>query len=60
MKKILFIVAVTLSVTMFAQKQIDEGVVISKQTMSSDNEQMNAHEEKRILRCKKMLKYQRF
>ena len=25
-----------------------------------DNEQMNAHEEKRILRCKKMLKYQRF
>lgn len=42
MKKILFIVAVTLSVTMFAQKQIDEGVVISKQTMSSDNEQMNA------------------
>ncbi|RXJ45543.1 hypothetical protein [Gelidibacter gilvus] len=42
MKKILFIVAVTLSVTMFAQQQIDEGVVISKQTMSSDNEQMNA------------------
>ena len=42
MRKILFIVALTLSVTMFAQKQIDEGVVISKQTMSSDNEQMNA------------------
>ncbi|HUH28609.1 hypothetical protein [Gelidibacter sp.] len=42
MKKILFIVAATLSVTMFAQQQIDEGVVISKQTMSSDNEQMNA------------------
>lgn len=42
MRKILFIVAVTLSATMFAQKQIDEGVIISKQTMSSDNEQMNA------------------
>src|SRR5690606_31061418 len=42
MRKILFIVALTLSVTMFAQQQIDEGVVISKQTMSSDNEQMNA------------------
>lgn len=42
MRKILFIVAVTLSVTMFAQQQIDEGVIISKQTMSSDNEQMNA------------------
>lgn len=42
MRKIFFIVAVTLSVSMFAQKQIDEGVVISKQTMSSDNEQMNA------------------
>ncbi|MBO3098499.1 hypothetical protein [Gelidibacter pelagius] len=42
MRKILFIVAVTLSATMFAQKQIDEGVIISKQTMTSDNEQMNA------------------
>lgn len=42
MKKILFIVAVTMSVTMFAQKQINEGMVVSKQTMSSDNEQMNA------------------
>ena len=42
MRKILFIVAVTLNVTIFAQQQIDEGVVISKQTMSSDNEQMNA------------------
>ncbi|WP_163517524.1 DUF4412 domain-containing protein [Gelidibacter japonicus] len=42
MRNILFIVALTLSVTMFAQQQIDEGIVISKQTMSSDNEQMNA------------------
>lgn len=42
MKKILFILTLSLSVTMFAQQQIDEGVIISKQTMSSDNEQMNA------------------
>ncbi|OBX22244.1 hypothetical protein LX77_03017 [Gelidibacter algens] len=42
MKKLLLIVTLTLSVTLFAQKQIDEGVVISKQTMSSENEQMNA------------------
>lgn len=42
MKNLLVILTMTLSVTMFAQKQIDEGVVISKQTMSSENEQMNA------------------
>lgn len=42
MKKLLLIVTLTLSATLFAQKQIDEGVVISKQTMSSENEQMNA------------------
>lgn len=42
MKKLLFILALMLSVTAFAQKQINEGVVISKQTMSSENEQMNA------------------
>ena len=42
MKKILLITMCFLSVSMYAQKQIDEGVVISKQTMTSDNEQMNA------------------
>lgn len=42
MKKIVFIVICALSVSMFAQQQLDEGVIISKQTMSSDNEQMNA------------------
>lgn len=42
MKKLLLIVTLTLSATLFAQEQIDEGVVISKQTMSSENEQMNA------------------
>ncbi|MEO8773458.1 MAG: DUF4412 domain-containing protein [Gelidibacter sp.] len=42
MKKILFITLCVLSVSMYAQKEIDEGVIISKQTMSSDNEQMNA------------------
>lgn len=31
-----------MSVSMYAQTQIDEGVIISKQTMSSDNAQMNA------------------
>ncbi|WP_299397274.1 DUF4412 domain-containing protein [uncultured Gelidibacter sp.] len=42
MKKLLFILTLSLSVTMFAQEKITEGVVVSKQTMSSDNEQMNA------------------
>lgn len=42
MKKLLLILTFTLSVTIFAQEQITEGVVVSKQTMSSDNEQMNA------------------
>lgn len=42
MKKILFIAICIFSVSMYAQQQIDEGVIISKQTMSSDNEQMNA------------------
>ena len=42
MKKILFLALWVLSVSTYAQNQIDEGVVISKQTMSSDNEQMNA------------------
>lgn len=42
MRKLLFIVICVFSVTIHAQKQIDEGVITSKQTMSSDNEQMNA------------------
>ncbi|MBJ7881264.1 DUF4412 domain-containing protein [Gelidibacter salicanalis] len=42
MKKLLFILTLSFSLTMFAQEQINEGIVISKQTMSSDNEQMNA------------------
>lgn len=42
MKKIIFLLACAFSISMNAQQQIDEGVVISKQTMSSDNEQVNA------------------
>ena len=42
MKKLLYIAICILTVSTYAQKQIDEGVIISKQTMSSDNEQMNA------------------
>lgn len=43
MKKIvLLIVALMLSVVSFAQEEINEGMLIAKQTMSSDNEQMNA------------------
>ena len=42
MRKILVVTMCILSISMYAQKQIDEGIIISKQTMSSDNEQMNA------------------
>ena len=42
MKKVLFMLAFAMSITMVAQKEINEGVVTSKQTMSSENEQMNA------------------
>ena len=42
MKKLLYLAICILTVSTYAQKQIDEGVIISKQTMSSDNEQMNA------------------
>lgn len=42
MRKIIFLVLCVWSVTMYAQTQLDEGVIIAKQTMSSDNEQMNA------------------
>lgn len=42
MRKLVFMTLCILSMSMYAQTQIDEGIVISKQTMSSDNEQMNA------------------
>lgn len=42
MKKILFVLVCVLSLSTFAQEAISEGVVKSKQTMSSDNEQMQA------------------
>lgn len=42
MKKILVVLLCVFSVSIYAQKQIDEGVITSKQTMTSDNEQMNA------------------
>lgn len=42
MKKLLLILTLSLSVSMFAQEKITEGIVTSKQSVSSDNEQMNA------------------
>ena len=42
MKKILFFVCLVCSLVTFSQEMITEGIVISKQTMSSDNEQINA------------------
>lgn len=42
MKKILVILLCVFSVSIYAQKEIDEGVIIAKQTMTSDNEQMSA------------------
>ncbi|MEP5253511.1 DUF4412 domain-containing protein [Winogradskyella rapida] len=43
MKKILFLsVAMLLTMSLFAQEKINEGILIAKQSMSSDNEQMNA------------------
>ncbi|WP_225036955.1 DUF4412 domain-containing protein [Winogradskyella sp. SM1960] len=43
MKKILLLsLALMLSVVAVAQDKLNEGVLIAKQTMSSDNEQMNA------------------
>lgn len=42
MKKILFAVMCSFSMTIFAQAKLNEGVIVSKQTMSSDNEQVNA------------------
>ncbi|WP_179315610.1 hypothetical protein [Winogradskyella undariae] len=43
MKKILLLsLALILSVSATAQEKINEGILIAKQTMSSDNEQMNS------------------
>ena len=42
MKKLVLLLLVTISFVCHAQQEIDEGVVVFKQTMSSDNEQMNA------------------
>lgn len=42
MKKILTLLALSLTVMVSAQKKITEGVIVSKQTISTDNEQMKA------------------
>ncbi len=42
MKKLIFVLVCALSLSGFAQDAISEGVVKSKQTMSSENEQMQA------------------
>lgn len=42
MKKILVLLIWVCSLSIYAQKQIDEGVIVAKQTMTSDNPQMNA------------------
>ncbi|HBK72369.1 MAG TPA: hypothetical protein DDZ39_12070 [Flavobacteriaceae bacterium] len=42
MKKIILVLLVTFSTTIFAQTALKEGVITTKVTMSSDNEQMKA------------------
>ena len=42
MKKIIFLVVISMSLNIFAQKEINEGVIMNKVTMSSENEQVNA------------------
>ncbi len=42
MKKVLTLLALSLTVMVSAQKKITEGVIVSKQTISTDNEQMKA------------------
>ena len=42
MKKIFTLLALSLTVMVSAQKKITEGVIVSKQTISTDNEQMKA------------------
>lgn len=41
-KKIILLLLVTMSMSVFAQKELKEGVMTNKVTMSSDNEQANA------------------
>lgn len=42
MKKLVFLLLATFSLSVVAQEEIKEGVVMSSQKMSSDNEEMNA------------------
>lgn len=42
MKKLLLSIALVLSVVSVAQEEVNEGILVAKQTMSSDNAQMNA------------------
>ncbi len=42
MKKLVFLLVATFSLSMVAQEKLTEGVIDSKMTMSSDNEQMKA------------------
>lgn len=42
MKKLVFLLLATFSLSVVAQDQLAEGVIISKQSMSSDNDEMNA------------------
>ena len=42
MKKIILLLVISLSLNLFAQKEIKEGVIMNKVTMSSENEQVNA------------------
>jgi hypothetical protein len=42
MKKLIFVLVLALNLTVFAQEKITEGVLASKQTMTSDNDQLNA------------------
>ena len=42
MKRILTLLALSLTIMVSAQKKITEGVIVSKQTISSDNEQVKA------------------
>lgn len=42
MKKLIFVLVLALNLTVFAQEKITEGVLASKQSMTSDNDQLNA------------------
>jgi len=42
MKKIILLLAISMSLNLVAQKEIKEGVIMNKVTMSSENEQVNA------------------